>query len=186
MKKKETKKLVKNKTYATIVAKALIEFDNMNDKYEDMFENTTIVNKKNKSNIERNEIYVYKDDRLIMKGKYEVLGCLDTLHKIWIWGWAIPHILKKENNVIRTLLNYGLDLENDYYEKPDPNTFMDYRLNLKTQLITSRFRITNSEQIDIYLALAMYLTKQKCIYTYQHSDNLLIFYFIIEPQAVKN
>ena len=53
--------------------------------------------------------------------------------------------------ISRKILNYGLDLT------PDEQF-------LKSELITSRFRISSKIQLDIHVALASYLTKMPLIY----------------------
>ena len=49
--------------------------------------------------------------------------------------------------LLRKILNYGVELE-------PTNNF------LKTELITSRFRVTNKIQLDIYSAIVSYLSKK--------------------------
>ena len=93
----------------------------------------------NKNELERNTIEFYdSDNKVIKKYEYEIIGMYNVETQLWS----------------RTLLEYGLNLTYDSIE-------MTY---LKAELITSRFRITTSVQLDIHVSLASYLTKVENIY----------------------
>ena len=97
---------------------------------------------------EHNHIVLYDDvfNRLD-KTKYEYIGTYDSTTMIWSWAWAIPTMKKKNTTILRKILNYGIELE-------PTNNF------LKTELITSRFRVTNKIQLDIYSVIVSYLSKK--------------------------
>jgi len=95
-------------------------------------------------------IEFFDDKGIIHQSRYEVLGIYDIKSSIWIWGWAVPYLDKKLTYISRKILNYGTELDVD-------NEF------LKTELITSRFKISNDIQIDIHSAISMYLSKQNFI-----------------------
>jgi hypothetical protein len=100
---------------------------------------------------EHNEIILYDNDfSKLKKTKYEYIGTFDSSTLIWSWAWAIPTMKKKNTTIIRKILNYGVELE-------PTNNF------LKTELITSRFRVTNKIQLDIYSAIVSYLSKKSSI-----------------------
>lgn len=97
---------------------------------------------------EHNQILLYDDEfNKLEKAKYEYIGSYDSTTMIWSWAWAIPSMKKKNTTIIRKILNYGVELE-------PTNNF------LKTELITSRFRVTNKIQLDIYSAIVSYLSKK--------------------------
>ena len=45
---------------------------------------------------------------------------------------------------------------------------------LKTELVTSRFRITNPIQLDIHVAIASYLSRQYVVYKYASYIDLIV------------
>ena len=55
--------------------------------------------------------------------------------------------MKNQINLIKKVLNYGINLDND-------------SIFLKSELITSRFKIVNSLQLDMHLAIASYISKE--------------------------
>jgi hypothetical protein len=63
----------------------------------------------------------------------------------------VPYLSKNSTYTSRKILNYGLDL--------GPN--QEY---LKSELITSRFRITNPIQLDIHTAISSYLSQIPTIF----------------------
>jgi hypothetical protein len=66
---------------------------------------------------------------------------------------------KKNTTILRKILNYGIELE-------PTNNF------LKTELITSRFRVTNKIQLDIYSAIVSYLSKKPRIIRIKLFNNI--------------
>ena len=109
----------------------------------------------NKNELERNTIEFYdSDNKVIKKYEYEIIGMYNVETQLWSWAWAIADLQKNLSYKSRTLLEYGLNLTYDSIE-------MTY---LKAELITSRFRITTSVQLDIHVSLASYLTKVENIY----------------------
>lgn len=93
-------------------------------------------------------IFYDKDKKEIFKSRYEVLGAYNNTSKTWIWGWSIPNASKNLTFISKKILNYGLDIDDN-----DENLF------LKTELITSRFRITNEIQLEIHIAISSYISK---------------------------
>ena len=94
-----------------------------------------------------------KDNKKVFSSRYEIVGVYTRPLKLWAWSWAIPTIHKTLSYMSRRLLLYGLDLD-----------YITEGKNLKTELVTSRFSITNEIQIDLHLAIAAYLTKQPYIF----------------------
>jgi hypothetical protein len=106
-----------------------------------------------KNNYERDKLNFYdKDKNLIFTSEYEHLGIFDTGSHIWTWAWATPFLRKNNITLSRKILNYGFDLESE------ENVF------LKTELITSRFIISDNAQLDIHVAIASYISKKPTIF----------------------
>lgn len=106
------------------------------------------------NDMENNIIIFYDlDKNEIFRSRYEILSIYNKLNKIWIWSWAYARYSKKETTIARKIFNYGISLNlevNNYF--------------LKTELITSRFKITHNIQLDIHLSIASYLSKNKFIF----------------------
>ena len=103
------------------------------------------------NDLEHNIITFYdKNKKEIFKSRYEFIGIYNPSVSIWIWGWAIPNLMKNQINLIKKVLNYGINLDRD-------------SVFLKSELITSRFKIMNELQLDIHLAIASYISKQPCV-----------------------
>lgn len=104
-----------------------------------------------------NHIEFYdKDKKLIKKSRYEVLGLYGSHTKIWTWAWALPTLNKNSSHTAKKIFNYGYDIENNIF--------------LKSELITSRFRVNNPIQLDIHLAIGAYLSKNNFIFSYKSYD----------------
>jgi hypothetical protein len=98
------------------------------------------------------------------KYKYQLLGTYNTKYKIWLWGWAR---IQKNINYSKKLLLYGLELGNNTNIDDKNNTnFVEHKdIDLiRNTLITSRILITDDIQIEIFIALASYLTGITKIY----------------------
>ncbi len=99
--------------------------------------------------MERNIIRLYNGNKKeIFKSRIEHIGQFYTDYKLWAWAWAIPFYNKNVSYTTKKLFDYGLSM--------DPHK---ENLFLRTELITSRFRITDPVQLDIHIAMAAYLSK---------------------------
>jgi hypothetical protein len=108
----------------------------------------------NKKDLEHNVIIFYDSDlKELFRSRMEKIGVYDKLSQIWTWSWAISHLNKNETNISRKILKYGVEL--------DPMSRF-----LKTELVTSRFRISNKTQLDMHCAIASYLSKKPNVYKY--------------------
>lgn len=95
-----------------------------------------------------------------IESRYEVLGVYDKRDKIWIWAWALPQMEKQKTIIVRQLFNYAFTLKED-------------QLDLKRNLITSTFKISNYIQLESQIAMAAYLTKKPHIYEYKMNSATL-------------
>lgn len=102
-----------------------------------------------KNDLEYNKMHFYDENKkLVIESDYEILGIYFIKPGLWVWSWAVPTNYFNLANTSRKILNYGLDMVPNIED-----------LLIRSELITSRFRITNSIQLDIHLALAVYLSK---------------------------
>jgi hypothetical protein len=147
----------------SLVTDALEYYDMNNDKFGDNFKNVRYVKFEMAANdIDHNKITMYdKNKKQVYRSKYELIGLHNSDTKTWVWGWAIPSFKKNTTNIVRKIMNYGAEL--------DPDSRF-----LKTELITSRFRISDPIQLDVHTAIASYLAKKPVIYKlYSYKDFIL-------------
>jgi hypothetical protein len=137
----------------TLITNALEYYDANNDKYYNAFKKIKYIKFIEAENdLDHNIIIMYDENKNEkFRSKYEVIGLYNSNVNIWAWGWAIPTFRKNTTNIVRRIWNYGATL--------DPEI-----LYLKTELITSRFLIDDSTQLDIHVSMASYLSKQPLVY----------------------
>lgn len=138
-----------------IVSDALQYYDKNFEEYEHLFKDIKYVSFETKeSDTEHNIIYLYdKNKNEMYKSQYEILGTYNKSSNIWMWAWSNPEFSKNSVYISKKILNYGIDLDKE-------------SKYLKTELIFGRFRISNSVQLDMHLALATYLSKIPIIFKY--------------------
>lgn len=106
------------------------------------------------SDLDHSYIHMFDQNKKeILKSRYENIGIYNNKSSTWIWAWSVPRFLKNTTNIARKIINYGMEL--------NPESKF-----LKTELITSRFRITNLIQLDMHVAIASYLSKKPAVYKY--------------------
>ncbi|AYV84235.1 MAG: hypothetical protein Hyperionvirus20_13 [Hyperionvirus sp.] len=142
-------------TAINLIPDSLEYYDNNSEKYTDFFKRVKYVKFIDAlKDMEHNNIYMFDNNKNeILKSRYEILGVYNNKSKTWTWAWSIPRFRKNSTHIARKIVNYGMDL--------DPESRF-----LKTELITSRFRITNPIQLDIHAAIASYLSKKYVVYKY--------------------
>jgi len=143
-----------------IVAPALEYYDRSREQYKPLFEKLSPTKfKKDTSphDLEHNKItFLDNKNKEILTSNYEIVGIYSNFHKMWCWAWSVPIFRKNETYISKKILNYGLELESSLF--------------LKTELVTSRFKISDKIQLDIHIAIATYLSK-KIIYKYRYFKN---------------
>lgn len=137
-----------------LIIKSLEYYDQNTELYKPFFSKVKYYSLIISTNdIEHNKIIFYdKNGQEIFRSRYEILGFFNSQSNTWIWAWSIPTAIKNSVNISKKILNYGFDL------LPFEDTF------LKTELITSRFRISHKIQLDIHISIASYLSKIPMIF----------------------
>ena len=143
-----------------LVRDSLEFYDKNTEKYKKLIDKITYVKFEESINDhEHNYIYLYDEDKKeLLNSRYEHIGLYEPKINIWTWAWAIPAINKKNTNIVRKLLMYGTELDSQ-------QNF------LKSELITSRFKINNSIQLDIHASIASYLSKKPMIFKMKQFKN---------------
>lgn len=140
--------------YKIFITDSLANYDKNQFEQKKMLKNEHHINFiDTNDDINNNKIRIFdNNNRLICTADYEEIGTYDMGGNLWAWAWSNPSSSKKVTKIIRNLLNYGfsLDVKKDY--------------NLKLELTNSRNIITDTIQIDIYLAIASELSKIPNVY----------------------
>lgn len=137
-----------------IIQSALEYYDKNNEKYKSILKKIKYISYSDKN--EYGDVicsFFDKDEKLIFKSKVEIIGKYFVDTNLWVWGWSVPLLDKSLTGIIRNVFLYGTELYNT-------NATSDIYI-LRQQLLTSRFFITDNVQIDIYIALSSYLSKNK-------------------------
>lgn len=143
--------------FSQLIRDAFQYYDMNNEKYESVIKKFKRYKRyafsPSNNDIDESFILFYDEsDNEIFKAKYYFIGVYTILTHTWTWAWSIPILTKKEISMIRKVLNYGLELDDSHH------------VGLKTALITSKARITNNIQLEFYLAIAMYISKNGFVY----------------------
>jgi hypothetical protein len=144
-------------------------YDDQTQKYYNDIKNHNIKINENTNEITFNENKIYK---------YELLGYFDNINKIWVWGWILPQYNTNETKIARNLLEYGLKLE--------PETNISEHLLIKSLLVNSKILIDTSTQLDIYLAIFSYLSRDRFLFIYPYKvlsedkKNYITLYYLIK------
>jgi hypothetical protein len=145
-----------------LVTNSLKYYDTNNDKYNKLyskFKYYMII--KAESDTEHHTFVFYDENRKeILRTRYEIIGTFQTTSNVWVWAWALPSLNKNLTNVSRKILNYGFDI------LPGENSF------LRSELITSRFKIHGKLQLDIHVSIASYISKKNIIYHFSTGDHI--------------
>lgn len=143
----------------TLVRDSLEYYDKHYEIYKKKFDRVTYLKMVRSYNDHiQDEIHFFDaDKKLLFKSRYEFIGINEPQLNLWSWAWSIPYLSKKNTNIIRKILNYGTELE--------PTAHF-----LKSELITSRFKINHSIQLDIHSAIAAYLAKKPVIYKLKYFE----------------
>lgn len=146
-----------------IITNSLRYYDSNNERYSKIFDKTYFYSINRSGNDLSHDIIIFydKNKNKTFKSRYEILGFYSVHAQLWTWSWSIGSFSKNLVYLTRRILNYGLDLE----PKEDPF--------LKSELITSRFRITNEIQLDIHAAIASYISKKPMILRLISDPNLV-------------
>lgn len=130
--------------------KKLIESDNYKFKFAYTDEDDHIVD-------------IYKNNKLLIRATYEVLGCYDVICSIWIWSWAISQI---EKNLTENPENKAKEL---------CNILLDSNINKDVEeylyYLTNNIFFISYKKLDKLLKFGLYMTKNKYILAHKIDEN---------------
>jgi hypothetical protein len=140
--------------YKTFITDSLVNYDKNMKEQNKLLKNATSYEYINSDDNTENDKIIFFDENnnKILTADYEAVSTYYSEFGTWLWAWANPSFSKKWTRIITKILTYGFSL--------DP--LKNY--HLKSELINSRFIITDPIQIDIYLAVSSALSKINNIY----------------------
>jgi len=130
-----------------------------------------------------------KDGNHLFSSRIQLLGMHYHQMHMWVWGWGIPYFPSYLTTLIRKLFIYGSEMQ------VEDNISLT---SLRSELITSRFRVDHPIQIDIHCAIATYLTKQTFIVfldnvietknpnEVSNEKDYTMYLFILDPPKVED
>lgn len=138
-----------------LVKNSLEYYDRNMERYQSFIKRIKYIRfHKTDSEMEHDTVVMFdKDKEEIHKSRYENIGVYTIDSSIWVWAWSIPTLKKNTTYIISQILNYGIKLS------PQERF-------LKTELVTSRFKISTRVQLEIHAAIASYLAKYPFVLSY--------------------
>ena len=139
-----------------LIKNALRYYDNNTIKYKDILKDAEYLEIIiESSDIKKGKIIFYdKNKHQILEYNHEILGVYASKYNIWTWAWALPNLTKTTTYISRKILDYGFNLN------PEKNKY------LRSELTTSRYRITSPIQTQTHVAIASYLAHNPLIFEF--------------------
>ena len=161
------------------------------------------INKKIKLNFKINlidNIPVFElknENKVLMRGDYNLIGIFGkkegTNTKYFRWGWDILYYAKYDNNLINENKNNDvlLNINNTHYIKKIINYIFDLKINvnnykevffyehMKEIFLRHIIEIENPLQLDMLLAMTLYITKSDLIWRVVGDDNNITRYYLL-------
>lgn len=142
----------KNNLIDPIIKSALEYYDQYQPKIQKILDKLEYIEIINNGNVTDQFIFYDGDNNIILKSKFEVLSIYIPQNNVWKWSWSLPTASAKNTFISRKILDYAFTLTSN-------NDYM-----LKSTLINSKITITNTNQLDIYIALSAMLSKTPFIF----------------------
>lgn len=148
------------------------------------------------------------DKKILMKGDYNLIGIFgkkeNTNIKYFRWGWDLLYHTNKyntnesdtyyiNNKEIVTNKNEEIiyNINNTYYIKKIINYIFDLKINvnnykeiffyedMKKIFLRHMIEIENPLQLDLLLAMTLYITKSNLIWKVNDDDNMITRYYLL-------
>jgi hypothetical protein len=148
------------------------------------------------------------DKKILMKGDYNLIGIFgkkeNTNIKYFRWGWDLLYHTNKDNKnesdtyyinnkEIVTNKNEKIiyNINNTYYIKKIINYIFDLKINvnnykemffyedMKKIFLRHMIEIENPLQLDLLLAMTLYITKSNLIWKENDDDNMITRYYLL-------
>jgi hypothetical protein len=161
-----------------IFKKAIENYDQLREENKDFMNKIDRVEMETKKEDSLRSLITFFDNKNNKLGKapFEILGVYHNLTHLWSWAWAVHSLAKNATTLSKQLFDYGYNIDRSA-------NVTDYGLNLRAELLNSRFKIKDVAQIDIYISLCLYLSKKRMVYPYviknDHDPNDYTVYYLV-------
>ena len=102
-----------------------------------------------------------ENNKLMMKGKYKIIGMYNKNTSIWYWAWDIDFV---DKNLIIDSLKFKEAAKNIKLNSPENESIYFY-------LTTGNF-MTNIQNLTLIIKLALYITDGIWFYKIIHNENI--------------
>lgn len=156
--------------YQDIIKNALVEHDGATPVIRYLLENTLHVGYQPIDDYTRTTLNFrnkYTNEPVIST-EVEILAIYYENMKLWNWAWYHPELHTSENFLSKEILMYSFKLDK-------------YLSFIKIMLSTPRYRLKDTIQIDINLAVSTSIIKEPYVYPYLHKagDHTVVYYLIL-------
>lgn len=119
----------------------------------------------NKNNSINNNILFYdKNDNLMFKSVFSIIGEHDVKENMWTWSWALPYLPSNMTIVTKDVLKYILGIS-------EKHNFL-----MMTLLTTSRFYIMDDTQLVMIKGFFASVVRSSFIFTRLPVEGILLDY----------
>lgn len=105
---------------------------------------------------------IYKNDKLLIRATYEILGCYNVISSIWVWSWAISQI---EKNLTENTKNKAKELHDILLNNRITKDIEEYLYYLTNDTFFISYK--NLEKL---LNFGLYMTKNKYILSHKITE----------------
>jgi len=133
--------------FASVITSALTYYDNSINTYSKLlkYNRKLYYDNERKCYVVR---FLNKKQEIVFASKCEIIGKYDLLNGYWLWAWADNSYESHISQYSKKILNYGLNLDNS---------------KLRDHLINSKIFLNSNAQLDVHIALILYILKKQLI-----------------------
>jgi hypothetical protein len=166
-------------TVLDVVKNSLENFDKINNKYKlelSILDKGSLDITKEKDKY--GESWVFNFKTINKKYNGEILGVFNFKNKIFSWSYILPKFYYGDTYLTKRLLNYSLESEPEF--EYDESLFY-----LKIMFSNSRFYVETFEELEILLAVSVYVLKDNVKFIAKRKeilsdDDYLMYYYLIK------
>jgi hypothetical protein len=165
-----------------LICLSLIYYDKQKQKYKKYY------NDKNNLELHYGIDPIFKlknDDKILMEGNYNFIGRYDKGNNTFRWGWDYLYISRKKELMtsntyyFKKIINYifSLYINEKIHEKNMEKIIFYY--DIKNMFLHHEYLIENPTQLELLLAITLYITKSDLLYKLDNIEENYTEYYIL-------
>jgi hypothetical protein len=167
---------------------SLIYYDTQKEKYKKYYKkNITLYLESGNKNLNLPIFNLKKNDNILIEGNFNIIGIFEKDTNKFIWAWY--KIVKNNNNKIvknntffvRQIINYILDYDIDENNLNEEILFYN---QLKKLFLNPELSIEYQIELEIILAITLFITKSDMIYKIYNKNNNTDQFFILKNMKI--